>query len=198
VAARSGDSCAGAQLDARQSRRDMPKIEPSVAQFMTHDPASADEGLRLSDAQERMFMDNIRHLVVRRGDHLSGVLSSRDIALALALPGVDPETITVRDAMSSQPYVCAPDTPISEVAREMEAHRYGCAIVIEGDDVLGVFTTTDALRALRQLATGEIAEPQIHADHLAPTSPAHARPFRLRSHRPIDQRAGAMFSTQLK
>src|SRR5687767_12131716 len=92
----------------------MTKLQPSVAQFMTHDPASADEGLRLSDAQERMYMDNIRHLVVRRGDHLTGVLSSRDVTLALALPGVDPKTITVRDAMSTHPYVCAPDTPISE------------------------------------------------------------------------------------
>jgi acetoin utilization protein AcuB len=169
--------------------------EPTVAQFMTHAPASADEGLRLSDAQERMFLDNIRHLVVNRGDQMIGVLSSRDATLALSRPGVDAKTIIVKDAMSSHPYVCRPSAPISEVAHEMEAHRYGCAIVVENEDVVGMFTTTDALRALRQLATGNPAEPALHPDHLPPTEPAHARPYRLRKHVPISAGGSAVFST---
>jgi acetoin utilization protein AcuB len=44
-----------------------------------------------------------------------------------------------------------PDTPVDEVAREMADRRYGCAVVIEGGKVVGVFTTTDALRALSEL-----------------------------------------------
>jgi len=176
----------------------MATTEPTVAQFMTHTPASADEGLLLADAQERMFIDNIRHLVVQRGGHLTGVLSSRDVTLALSLPGVDTKTITVREAMSPHPFVCPPTAPISEVAHQMEAHRYGCAIVVEGDEVIGMFTTTDALRALRELATGSPAEPALHPDHLPPVEPAHARPYRLRRHAPIATGGGSMFATMPK
>ena len=169
--------------------------EPTVAQFMTHTPASADEELRLADAQERMFIDNIRHLVVHRGGQVTGVLSTRDVTLALSLPGVDAKALTVRDAMSPHPYVCPPNAPISEVAHEMERHRYGSALVVEGEEVVGMFTTTDALRALRQLATGKPAEPAVRPDHLPPTEPAHARPYRLRRHAPINAGAGSVFST---
>jgi acetoin utilization protein AcuB len=168
---------------------------PFVSQFMTSDPASTDDGLLLSDAQQRMFMDNIRHLVVQKDGHVVGVLSTRDVALALALPGAHHERLTVRDAMSTVPYVCKPDTPIAEVALEMESHRYGCAIIVESDEVIGVFTTTDALRALRQLATGRIAEPAVKPLHLPPDEPEHARPFRLRRHRPINGGSGSLFNT---
>ncbi|HET6582227.1 MAG TPA: CBS domain-containing protein [Nannocystaceae bacterium] len=168
---------------------------PTVAQFMTSNPASADEGLLLADAQQRMFLDNIRHLVVLRSGQVVGVLSTRDVALALGLPGARRDRLTVRDAMSTHPYVCSPTTALADVALEMESHRYGCAIVVEDDDVIGVFTTTDALRALRELATGKRAEPSVKPMHLPPDEPDHARPFRIRRHRPIDAGSGQVFST---
>ena len=182
----------GVVAAAAQTRR-MTTPEPTVAQYMTEMPATADEGLLLTDARDRMFMDNIRHLVVHNTGHVAGIISSRDIALALALPGADAKKLTVRDAMTPEPYVCAPTTKLSVVAHEMEAHRYGCAIVVEGDEVLGVFTTTDALRALRELATGTKAEPAVKPTHRPPEQPAHARPYRLRRHRPIDQNAKPLF-----
>src|SRR5436190_15883998 len=75
--------------------------EPSVAQYMTREPATADEGLLLVDAEQRMGLDNIRHLVVLdRLGHVVGVLSAGDIALALSLPGADGKKLRVRDAMS--------------------------------------------------------------------------------------------------
>ncbi len=160
--------------------------EPTVAQFMTTNPATAESGLRLADAQERMYLNNIRHLVVHENGRLRGLLSTRDSALALAVSG-DSKKLTVADAMSREPYTCAPDTPISKVAEDMEAHRYGCAIVVEGDELLGVFTTTDALRALRALATGREAEPvtrPTHNDDHSADTPHHVK---LQRHRPIDQ-----------
>lgn len=175
----------------------MSNVQPTVAQFMTSEPASADEGLLLADAAQRMSMDNIRHLVVVADGRVVGVLSSRDIAVALSMPGVDRKRIAVRDAMSDQPYVCSPSTAISEVAHAMESHRWGCAIVVDGEEVVGVFTTTDALRALRALATGKsvTADAAVTPNHLPPTTPELPRRFHLRRHRPIVQGAGTLFNT---
>ncbi len=169
--------------------------EPTVSRYMTHDPATVDEDLLVGDAQERMAMDNIRHLVVvDKAGLVVGVVSSGDIALAATLPGADPKKLKVRDAMSDNPFVCGPDVLISEVALAMEAHRWGCAIVLEGDEVIGVFTNTDALRALRELATGMAAAPAVHPTHLPPIGPTSARKLRVRHRHSVDAGTTQVFN----
>lgn len=181
---------AGGTARAVVQTHGMNESEPTVSRYMTREPATADEGLLLSDAEERMGIDNIRHLVVLdRMNNVVGVLSRGDITLALSLPGADRKKLRVRDAMSDNPYVCGPDVRISDVALAMESHRWGCAIVLEGDEVVGIFTTTDALRALRELASGMLAAPAVHPTHLPPLhAPAASgpRPLRMRHHRPLD------------
>ncbi len=133
-----------------------------VSDLMTSAPATADEGLSLSDAQARMFHNKIRHLVVTRGNlTVVGVVSQRDLALAMSLS----DSGTVAQAMSSHPFTCTPDLSLLEVATEMEAHRYGCAIVMDGGKPVGMFTTTDALRAVRSLISGKIVEPLLSPTH---------------------------------
>ena len=79
-------------------------------------------------------------------------MSSRDIALVESLPGVDIERVTVDDAMTEDPWTVSADARLSEVARTMAEQKLGTAIVVDGNDaVIGVFTTTDALRALAEL-----------------------------------------------
>jgi acetoin utilization protein AcuB len=169
--------------------------EASVAQFMTQTPVTADQDLLLSDAQQRMAIDNIRHLIVLDAEkHVVGVLSSGDVALALSLPDGDRKRLKIRDAMSDNPFVCPTSTPLSQVALAMEAHRWGCAIVLEGHDVVGIFTTTDALRALRELSSGVHADAAVHPTHLPPLGGGPAVPrLRVRSPRPIDTSAGSVF-----
>lgn len=142
---------------------------PTVGQFMTNEPVGADVSLPLLDANERMFMNNIRHLVIHNGSEVSGILSTRDVALALSM-ATDPKKITAGDAMIREPYTCSPDTPLAEVVEEMEKHRYGCAIVTDGDDLVGIFTTTDALRAVRALIAGH---PVAAATIPRPAEPHH-------------------------
>jgi acetoin utilization protein AcuB len=139
---------------------------PTVGDFMTFTPCTADEGLGILDAQDRMNANNIRHLLVTRNDHLVGVVSSRDVTFALSLPEVKPEKLTVFQAMTTAPFTCGPRASLAEVCKEMEAHRYGCAVIVEDGLVTGIFTTTDALRAVRALATGEKAEPMVRPTHI--------------------------------
>ncbi len=139
---------------------------PVVGDFMTFTPCTADEGLSIFDAQDRMNANNIRHLLVTRNDHLVGVLSSRDVDFAMSLPGVDPKRLTVFQAMTTAPFTCGPKASLAAVCKEMEAHRYGCAVIVDEGLVTGIFTTTDALRAVRALATGEAVEPMVKPTHI--------------------------------
>jgi acetoin utilization protein AcuB len=149
---------------------------PTVAEFMTTDPCAVDGDLTLRDARRRMSLNRIRHLLVTRDNRLAGVVSERDIAVAESLPGVNLDKTAVSVAARDQPFISPPDASVADVAEAMEARRIGCVVVATPDDVLGIFTTTDALRALRQLATGKPAERLDPPTHVLPKDAVHERP----------------------
>jgi acetoin utilization protein AcuB len=127
----------------------------TVAAWMTAQLHTIGDDQTLAEARERMQHHDVRHLPVLHGGHLVGVVSTRDIALVEALPGVDITRVTVDEAMAEEPWTVTPDTTLAQVASVMAARKLGTAIVVDrhdADRVIGVFTTTDALRALAALA----------------------------------------------
>lgn len=117
-----------------------------IRDVMTATPFSIGREQSLQEASRRMRKHNIRHLPVLEGGTLVGILSDRDIDLVETLPDVDPERVSVEEAMTSQPYTVTPDTPLAEVVRTMAQHKYGTAVVMEGANLVGIFTTVDGMR----------------------------------------------------
>ena len=68
-----------------------------------------------------------------------------------SLPGVNPTDVRVEEAMVQNVFTAAPDEPVAEIVQTMVQRKLGSAVVMEGDRVIGVFTTIDALRALAEL-----------------------------------------------
>ena len=125
----------------------------TVGEWMTSQPHTIGDDQTLASARERMHHWQVRHLPVLHGGHLVGVLSERDIHLAEALPDVDVTRVRVDEAMTADPWTTRATAPLAEVAAMMAERRIGTAIIVDADDPLvGVFTTTDALRALAELA----------------------------------------------
>lgn len=122
--------------------------EPTVAEYMTSLPYTIGRDQTLDAAQHRMRELEVRHLPVLHGGNLVGILSERDIAMVETLPGVDGATITVDEAMSSEVYTVSVDARLKDVAQTMADRKLGAALVLEGEALKGVFTTTDALAAL--------------------------------------------------
>ena len=125
-----------------------PHLRQPIRDFMTPAPHSIGRDQPLSLAHEKMRGGGIRHLPVLEGGKLVGILSQRDALLIETLRDVDPAEVAVEDAMTSDVYLVSPDTPLGEVATAMAEHKYGCAVVMNGTHLTGIFTTTDALRAL--------------------------------------------------
>jgi acetoin utilization protein AcuB len=120
----------------------------TIDRFMTPTPQTIGVDMSLAVAHRMMRERRIRHLPVLQEGKLVGIVSERDLALVETMRGVDPEDVTVADAMSPEPYQVAPAMPIAEVAREMAEHRYGAAVIVDGQRVVGIFTTVDAMTAL--------------------------------------------------
>jgi acetoin utilization protein AcuB len=131
---------------------------PRVSDCMTSSPISVGPEEKLSRAKRLMEERVVRHLPVVRGRDLVGILSYRDVCvveLMERLANVPLEEITVGDAMIAEPFAVSPETPLDVVAREMAGRRVGSAVVVDEGTIRGVFTTSDALRALALVLGGE-------------------------------------------
>lgn len=109
-------------------------------------------------AYRRMLENDIRHLPVVEDDQLLGVLFKSDLKLIESLPAETVERIPVADMMVTEFYTVHPDEALDVAAREMSKLKYGSALVVDGGKVTGVFTTTDALRALSDSLTDSLPE----------------------------------------
>ena len=99
-----------------------------------------------------------RHLPVLTGGKLVGLLSDRDLSLLETLRDVDPKKVLVEDAMTADPYTVSPDTALDEVVAAMAEHKYGCAVVMQNNKLVGIFTTVDACRAFAEMLHGRLAK----------------------------------------
>lgn len=131
----------------------MSKPIPHISKYMTTTPVTGERKLTLAAAERLMSEAGIRHLPVVEGQQLLGVLTQRDLRFAAALTGVEPDEQTVADAMMEEPYTVGPETPLDEVVATMAEHKYGSAVIVQNHQVVGVFTTVDACRALSELLT---------------------------------------------
>jgi acetoin utilization protein AcuB len=129
----------------------MSKAIPHIDRYMTPSPYSIGQEQALAHAHHLMREHQIRHLPVLHAGRLVGVISDRDLHLIETLRDVDPESVTVEEAMSSTVYTVSPKAPLDEVVREMAQHKYGCAVIEDNGRLVGVFTTVDAMRAFAEL-----------------------------------------------
>lgn len=135
----------------------MSKPIPAVTKYMTTSPYTIGRDQTLAHARDLFREYRIRHLPVLHGGKLVGLLSDRDVALIEALPDVDPHVVQVGDAMSDQVFVVAPHAGLDEVAAEMASRKYGSAVVVDNNKVVGVFTTVDGMAALNELLRTRLA-----------------------------------------
>lgn len=131
----------------------------------------------VADALELIRTHNIRHLPVLDAGRVVGVVTDRDLRLALDPDARTTEAI-VRDIMTGSPVVVSPDTPIESAAALLSEHRIGCLPVLEDDELVGILTRSDLLRAFVELMVGR--EPHTRVEILAPDRPGElARVVRL-------------------
>jgi acetoin utilization protein AcuB len=129
----------------------MSKAIPPVQKFMTYQPQTINIDQTLQHAQSVMRDLKIRHLPVLKGGKLVGMLTDRDIKLVLSFEHPDAVNLKVGEACSEEPYTTSPNAPLNDVVTHMAEKKYGSAIVMDNDKVVGIFTDVDAMRALAEL-----------------------------------------------
>lgn len=117
-----------------------------ISDVMTPCPYKIEPSATVGEAANKMALRNIRHLPVVDGPTLVGVVSLRELELAMALGS---EGQLVASVCSRSPMICPADLDIAEVARQMADRKVDCALIAgEDESLLGIFTTTDACRLI--------------------------------------------------
>lgn len=123
-----------------------------VKDCMTREPAQVTEDASIGTALARMRSADIRHLLVMDGDRLCGVVSVRDLRRLAGSMSASLLVEPVSRIMTDDPVTIAPDTPVATAARELLDRKIGALPVRDGDEIIGIFTTADALEALLAMA----------------------------------------------
>ncbi len=137
-----------------------------VKDYMTTGVITANLRDGLYQTWERMKEHNIRHMpVYGDGEQLAGIISDRDIRRPefTDRPNfvrdfrVDNST-KVEEAMTAAPVTVHPDSPLAEAASIMLDRRYGALPVTRGEEVVGIISQLDVLRAFVALTAEKSAE----------------------------------------
>ena len=144
-------------------------MEMRVGDLMRPHPVAVQPGDTIRHAFRQLCALRTRHLLVMEGDRLVGIVTDRDIRLALpSLPFVSDiaemylklDDVKVRDVMTRHVFTVAPDTSL-RAAVDLFLHRMISGLpVVAGGRVVGILTETDALRALSCLLGSPEAAPQ--------------------------------------
>ncbi|MBI3312356.1 MAG: CBS domain-containing protein [Candidatus Omnitrophica bacterium] len=125
-----------------------------VKQYMSSHPYWIKDQATVQEAIDLVLEKKIRHLPVKKGEQVIGIITDRDLRFLFGMRGTPLGAQRVASFCDQHPYTVAPDTLLSEAAQAMVEHRHEAAIVMEGGKMVGIFTTMDACRALADLAKG--------------------------------------------
>lgn len=132
----------------------MKKREP-VSTIMTKDVISVSEKGSLDEVVSIFKNKSIRHLPVKEGNKVVGIISRTDInrltfgALFDNQEGIDAavlDMLNIPQVMSDKPRTVTSDTTIREVAEIFSEAEYHSLPVVDNDELRGIVTTTDVIK----------------------------------------------------
>ncbi len=131
----------------------MSRFNVPVNEYTTPDPITANADTSIWEIAKLMESQGVRHLPILNGNKVVGVISERDVKVITCLNLSDQQHILAQDLMSVDPVTVTDNTPLDEVAYLMSDKKIGSVIVNdENDQFMGIFTLTDALNALIEIA----------------------------------------------
>ena len=87
-------------------------------------------------------------VLVMEGTRLAGIVSERDYARKIVLHGRSSSDTAVRDIMTAEVVTVGPQHSVEHCMQVVTEHRIRHLPVVEGDDVIGVISIGDLVKAV--------------------------------------------------
>ena len=133
-------------------------MKTKVSDWMTRNPITIDADATVVDAIRLLKQKKIRRLPVMKSGKLVGLVTEKmlldyspskattlDIWEMNALLSTKP----ISEVMNPEPHTVSPDTELTDCARIIHDRKLnGITVLDQEGNLVGIFTTTDALKAL--------------------------------------------------
>jgi CBS domain-containing protein len=122
----------------------------TIRQILSHKPGvwAIEPDATVFDALRLMEEKNVGALLVMKGERLLGIFSERDYARRMVLQGRASKDTPVREVMTPDVFVIAPDVTSGECMVHMTDRHIRHLPVVEGGKVVGVISIGDVVRAV--------------------------------------------------
>jgi len=143
-----------------------------VVSYMSPDPITVCMGESVSTAWKLLRRHNILQLpVLDDSARLTGIISDRDVRSAVGYDATLEEKLSVSEVMTANPKTIALEATVDEALGVFFAGRFNAWPVMNGDELKGIITAKDLLRAFhhilgldREGSRIEIALPNLRID----------------------------------
>lgn len=129
-----------------------------VRDSMTRDVATLGPEASVAQAWELCRERKVRHIPIVEDGRLVGLISDRDLrdASPVRKTGDGGEEnvfgwASMRDIMTTDVLTIGPFDTIDHAAREIHERKIGCLPVVDGDELVGIITSSDMMRTLIEL-----------------------------------------------
>jgi len=94
-----------------------------------------------------MTENKIGATLVTSAGRLVGIFTERDLMTRVLVAGLDPSKATVESVMTKNVFAASPDAKLTELRRELQKRHIRHVPVLEDDDIVGMLSLRDILRA---------------------------------------------------
>lgn len=126
-----------------------------IKEIMTKEVKYIEPTVTLQEAANIMRDKDIGVLLVGENDHLTGVITDRDITVRTVANGVDPKTTTVKQAMTPKCLYCFEEDSIEDTAENMAQNQVRRLPVMNKDKrLVGIVSLADiTVKGSKQVAS---------------------------------------------
>ena len=114
-----------------------------VETLMTTSPTSCASSDHLATAAQKMWEDDCGILPVIDDGRLAGVITDRDIAMALAMKGATATEVAVGDVITGGVFGCEVGDEVARALDVMAEHRVRRLPVLDGEGLVGILSLND-------------------------------------------------------
>lgn len=128
----------------------------TVRDIMTANPVTIHPESSLKAAVDAMRTVDCRQLPVVEGGRVIGIITERDVRLAIHAPNEDMEftqhqeltQFAVGEFMTSDPKFVGPAMSVADVAEMLRRMKVGALPVVENKELIGIISISDCLACL--------------------------------------------------